>query len=568
MNNAIVIHLGGHNASNLYSAIRSDNIKNHFYATNRISVATNGFYQEMHGNLLIVIGTPLPFPVQIPGSWQAAMKELTRYDGVFIIFYWDSIAEKLVVCTDFLGLQPLYWTTSQEGVYFSSHTKLFNGDYDPAGWGAFLSLGYTLGNKTLTAGIERVPPASIIAVDAETRKIDCQNYWRLGARSFHASTSDVYEALNESMEKTVPAARFDHVLLMSGGFDSRLIACLLTRRKQQFHAVLVSHYDENLDAESRFANAMAKRLGFDCNFHAPARDFFSSSAYLDYLFESDSEIPSLYLFIAQVLQYVPANSSVWDGLLPGATLNLLPGASQPMSTRQEAPFFVTQGRGYDSAIWQAARQIFAERVAEQMWQSFQDNWAKEISKYMGDSDRDETSCFLLANRVRNRTGPNPFKVYQSKAQPLTPGMTRDYVECTMSIPHEKKKNHRFYREIFRRYFPEALEVPIVHGNTIERPEHFSPGFELFSILNHLHNSLKRRPRLMRYFGMNPSRYGFMSSSFLSLNAIYNENDPALNHEFLATLKAGDPAPPETLELLFHWRVWRWLHAGKLFDYLG
>lgn len=550
MQNDIVVHIGGLTARNLYSTIHTD-VADCFEAK-LISIETNAKWEEKKDNLLVTLGTPLPPITRIPDSFEDAINELSQYDGVFSFIFWDKVSEKIIVCTDPLGIQPLYWRKGDDGIIFSSQTKIFNTDYDPAGWGAFLSLGYALGNQTLTKGVERVPAACILIIDIPTQAVDCRNYWNLAAENRVVSLSDVYGALDDSMDKAISVAQFDQVLLMSGGFDSRLIACMLKQKKQLFKAIIISHYDENLDADAQFAKKMANELNIIYDFVIPNKNYFSSNAYLDYLFDSESEIPSLYLFISQAAQFIPHNTvSVWDGLLPGGTLKGRKGGFEL--------FFSERGMGYDSKTWDAARTVFANGIAEKMWVAFKDTWEKEISRYSDDSDG--TTKFFVEHRLRNRTGPNPFKIFQKKAQVFSPGMTRYYMDCAMSIPYEKKKDYKFYREIFLKYMPEALKIPLVHGNTIEHTNGFSLASRSLTLASAIHLFLKRRPRLMRCLFVDPGFRSFQPSCFLTIPSVMKEPDPVLNQNFLRKLQNGEKISPETKQLLFHWRVWRWLHGG-------
>jgi hypothetical protein len=559
MKNNIVVYIGGTEANELYSIIDPE-----FdplcveVDSDLISIATNANSKKKNAtNILITLGTPLPSVADIPDTWKDAINELPKFDGVFCFIYWDIIAGKVVVCTDFLGLQPLYWKRNSNEIIFSSHTKIFHADYDPAGWGSFLSLGYTIGNQTLTKGVERVPPACTLTIDILTLEIKYQNYWSLDIGPRKISITDVYNALDDSMNKAIAASQFEQTLLMSGGFDSRLIACMLKQKKQSFHAIIVSHYDENLDADGRFAQAMAEKLHITYELVVPEKSFFSNKDYLEYLFASESEVPSLYLFIAQVMQFVPP-TTVWDGLLPGGTLKGREGGF--------ALFFSKRGNGYDSKIWEAAKTIFSKGTAENLWEAFQDSWKKETSNYS--DDHYGAMNFFLEHRIRNRIGPNPFKVFQQKAQVLTPGVTRHYIDCAMAIPYEQKRDHKFYRQIFCKFLPEAMKVPLAHGNKIEHAKGLSLSSRFFSIASGFHNFLNNRPRLMGYLSMDPTSRHFKPSRFLDFPDVINAPDPAINSDFLRAIQQGKQVPTEFRHLLFHWRVWRWLHEGTFNERLG
>lgn len=501
--------------------------------------------------LLFYSGEPLTRPVTIPSSWDNAVKEFSAYDGIFNIFYLDKISRKFVVCTDFLGFQPLYWMTEGLNVYFSSHTKFFDCDYDPAGWGSFLSLGYTIGNSTLTSNVKRVPPASVIVVDLDSKNVSTRQYWSFSCGSAKKNIDILYESMVDSIDKAIAVANSDHFLLMSGGFDSRLIACSLKRRSCPFRGVIVSHYDENFDADARLAKALARQLNIPYDFHTPEKDYFSSKAYLDYLFNSDSEIASLYLFISQVAQYVP-QGTVWDGIIPGGSLKGNKGGFKI--------YLSSRMKKYEDPIWDAARKVFAKGVAEQMWQSFQDALHNEVSNYSDDSEG--VTLFNFQNRMRNRIAPNPFKIFQQNAQILTLGATKDFINCAMGFNYEEKMENKLYFKFLSRYFPEALKLPFAHGSNLVRFNKFNYSFDILFAANNVVNFLRRYPRLMSFIGLNLNKNSFTKSSFLDFVNVDFKNDRMLNHQFVIKLMQGEVISPIAMQIIFYWRIWQNIHQGN------
>ncbi|WP_148863833.1 asparagine synthetase B family protein [Marinobacter fonticola] len=530
------------------------------------SIATNGRVVEESDNVLVIVGTPLPSVSQVPKNWREAKEQLPAHDGVFSMLYWDREANKLVIISDFMGFYPLYVKRDQGRIYFSTATRAFEGDFDAAGWGTFITLGQTLGNATLTAGVERVAPASLMVIDLATREMEVTQYWRPEPHSTVPTVDQVHESLRSSTDQIIAAHKDDdHFVLMSGGFDSRLIACMLTRQNLSFRGVLVSHYDENLDAETRFGRAMAKKLGFSCEYRTADRDFFSSEEFLHYLFASDAETPSLYLFISQVLQFVPRGGVVWDGFIPGTLLkNAITDASP--ADRIELAFqdyLKRLGTPFDGKTWKAARQLFKPEIARQFEDAFQAQWESVTSEYA--NDEDGISDFHFDHRNRTRTLINPFKAFRTRAKTVTPGTTRDFVNLARSVPEQAKRDNDFYRKLYEHYYPEAYTVPLVKQNKLVPPKHFSPSFEAFRLLNKLHGRLSERPRLMRYLGIDPHKYRFRNSSFLDVPQLYDTPDPALNQDFLKKLQTGDVVSPAAVRLLFHWRAWRWLHEQRLYQ---
>ncbi|MCC5853722.1 MAG: hypothetical protein JJU30_12845 [Alkalimonas sp.] len=510
---------------------------------------------ENDGNFLLVLGSPLPAVTKVPTSWQDAVEKLSKIEGVYAALYWDQQAKKLVVCTDILGLQPLYYKECDGEIAFSDKTTAFTGEHSLAGWGAFLALGYTLGKDTLTENVYRVEPATIQVIDANNLSRDQQTYWAFDDSLPEATTSELQQALNQSVDlalKTYPVK--EHGILMSGGYDSRLIAYLLKSRGVQLNATIVSHYDENLDADARFAKSVVKHLQIPYTLKVPDQAFFSSKQYLEYLEASDAEIPSLYLFISQVSQFVSAEV-IWEGLLPGKTLK-----ASEVSFLQ---FKENNVKSFEHNIWRAAELVFGIEVAQGMWESFERRWYEETAKF---SDNGKgTALFNLAHRARNRVGINPFKVYQQQTKILMPGMSKAYIQAAMSISHERKQGHKLYQEIFGTYFPSALKFPVAHGSAIDLMHCKKTSAYLFDTAIKVSERLKQYPSIMRFLLPKPLK-GFAVSELINSDKLLGVAGAGIDNDFSHKLRNGEQVPEQALRLLFYWRVWQWLREKPLDTY--
>ncbi|EJI84208.1 hypothetical protein AEST_30420 [Alishewanella aestuarii B11] len=506
-----------------------------------------------HGdNLLLVLGTPLPAIATMPANWQDAIQQLPQREGVFAALFWDAQAKKLVICTDVLGLQPLYWQHCSGEVLLSDKTTAFLGSPDLAGWGAFLALGYPLGADTLTHGVKRLAPASVYVLERDGAVSQQHSYWQFDNAAAAASVGEVAAALEQSVDLALAAAPdAEHGILLSGGYDSRLIAFLLRKRKLQLQATIVSHYDENLDADARFAKAIARHLQIPFRIQLPEQNFFSSPTYLDYLECSDGEIPSLYLFISQVGQFIDA-PVVWEGLLPGKTLKA--------SEANFAAFWTANVKDFNHPQWRAAELVFGTEQAAAMWQAFTQRWQHEQATFPDTGEG--TARFNLAHRARNRVGPNPFKVYQQKATVLMPGMSRDYLQAAMSVPHSSKQQHQFYQQLFACHYPDALRFPVAHGSVVSRLQSRSLVDYGFLATLACFNRLSRYPRWMKRLGLQPA-VGFAKSGFLESCQLVGQADANLNPALLNAIAKGSELPESALRLLFYWRCWQALRQKPL-----
>jgi hypothetical protein len=507
------------------------------------------------GNLCFFTGSPINGPdVKEIVDADTAVQFFPRYDGAFTGIFLDEARHVLVVATDCLGMQPLYMQHTNGDLVLTSETKAMRGEADPSAWGAFISIGHPIGVRSLMQGLVRVPPASILIYDLARRRLDIRAYWRW------PEPSDAWRDYDflESLDRDVRAYASSHgagTVLLSGGFDSRLLLFLLKRAGIPADALSIAHADEHGDADGRLAQAVAKKIGIPLRRASPPSDFFSSQAYLDYLVASDAGFPSLDLFIAKVASQIDADV-VWDGLVPGFVFMPLhqPEGGFDAYLRQEI-------RGADSAIWRAAKMLFKPEVVAAMQEGFAKDLDNELSRLP--HDMHGLARFVIENRSRNRPAMNPLKVYPNRARAFVPGLSKDFMAHAATIPFQEKQHGWFYRGLFARLDRRALSVPFVSGGELLPGNRLSPSYYHERLRAEQNRLRSRHPRL--FFGRRQAQP--RHSTFLGEH-LFEDRDRWLSpssHEMLKTPQTGNRL---AWKLLFHWKVWQWVHEGTFEQKLG
>ncbi|HET7189684.1 MAG TPA: hypothetical protein VFI52_16140, partial [Gemmatimonadaceae bacterium] len=97
---------------------------------------------------------------------------LDRANGMFAIAVWDRQSKQLHLCRDRLGEKPLYYGWSRGVFLFGSELKglrahpAWDGAIDRGALTAYMRFGYVPAPYTIHAGIRKVPPGSVITLDA------------------------------------------------------------------------------------------------------------------------------------------------------------------------------------------------------------------------------------------------------------------------------------------------------------------------------------------------------------------------------------------------------------------
>ncbi len=547
--------------------------------------------EDPRGNVLMIAGVPIDLHGSLDSRLQdiltsdfhKASNSLRSLDGAFAAIFWDAGNQKLVIVTDSLGMQPLYIAERDGLLLLATELKAFpaSGLIDVemglAGWGAFVSLGFNIADHTQLAGVKRLEPATVMVYGPAAGSLESSVYWSLPEprremKLEDVDTGEMLGIMRHEIECYASHCRSGTVLL-SGGFDSRLILTLLRRLNIDCRALVLTHPEQGFGVDGKFAVRIARKLKcHNVERIFPSRDYYSSPSYLRYLVADEVAIPSMVLHMSTYLseQIKPEMKAVWDGLGPGFAF--APGYPLPGGF---ATYLADRCKDRDSLHWQATLSVFSHPLGQAMYETFRQLLAREMGKYTDDDFG--TARFQMANQMRGFLALSPLTVYANDALPFTPGLSKDLWDLAGSIPLSVTSHKKLYLRLFMQHLPEALSVPVCSGAKLLSHRAFTPGLWSRGRLNSLgawcRYHWRRLPRLP-VVGPTFSRSGLIPEAEKERNKLLDAvvllippDHPDLDADTVRTLqKAGPPYSwPARLgrRMLFYWQAWRWIMEGRL-----
>jgi asparagine synthase (glutamine-hydrolysing) len=229
-------------------------------------------YQELRENLLKkghVFRTKADTEVIVHLYEEYGEVGIQSLRGMFAFAIWDHKQQKLLLARDRVGIKPLYYGVTSQGVVFASEMKAILVDPQikreilPSTVDRFLTFGYVPGEETLLKGIYKLPPASFMVV--KNGKTEIKQYWDLHFSSSSVTLKDAEEQLLEILEESVRLHMIADVpvgFLLSGGVDSTAMLSLASQKTDRpISSYTVGFANSGVADERPFARLAAQKYG-------------------------------------------------------------------------------------------------------------------------------------------------------------------------------------------------------------------------------------------------------------------------------------------------------------------
>ena len=208
---------------------------------------------------------------------------IKRFLGMFAIAIWDLKAKTLFMARDRMGIKPLYYTFTKQGLRFASNTQALlatnaNNDIDTSIDPVALHHQFTLhavvpAPMTILKGIRKLEPAHTLLIK-ENGEQQLNRYWILDAtrekeeRTDEEWTEAIHESLKTAVRRRNAISDVPVGVLLSGGLDSSLLVGLLDEigiKDIPTYSIGFDDQPEEKGSEFEFSDAVVER--FNTNHH-------------------------------------------------------------------------------------------------------------------------------------------------------------------------------------------------------------------------------------------------------------------------------------------------------------
>lgn len=190
--------------------------------------------------------------------------------GMFGIALWDAPRKSLLLARDRLGIKPLYYWITDDGIAFCSELRSllaldqFPRDIDRLAVARYLALGYVPDPMSIFRGVRKLPPGHILTWDARNGA-RVERYWN-PVRPEDSALDEteavrelerlLMEVVGSHLESEVPLGAF-----LSGGIDSStVVACMARQMDRPVQTFSIGFEEEGFN-EAPDAAIVAAALG-------------------------------------------------------------------------------------------------------------------------------------------------------------------------------------------------------------------------------------------------------------------------------------------------------------------
>jgi asparagine synthase (glutamine-hydrolysing) len=180
-------------------------------------------------------------------------RALGLLEGMFALALWNDRDRRLLLARDRIGIKPLYYALLPGGFAFASEPKAIlalpgvAARLDPDALSDYLSYGYVPYERSMFAGIRKLPAAQSLQWDAATGRTEIASYWTLELTQVRDDPDELREKIDEAvrshMISDVPVGAF-----LSGGLDSSSVVSRAVRYTDHpLPSFTVAYRDGQLD---------------------------------------------------------------------------------------------------------------------------------------------------------------------------------------------------------------------------------------------------------------------------------------------------------------------------------
>ncbi len=358
------------------------------------------------------------------------------------------------------GLGAVYWMSEGGALYFASRidplvqaaTGPLSIDWDA--WSSIIAMRFPGADRTPFAEIRRLPPYAALGWRRRRPRIESPT-WPWTRTEPHLAAREAGEVLAQSLRDTAAAVGRPTLVPLSGGRDSRLLACAFAEAGFAARAVSVGD-DEGGTFEEDLAAPVAAALGLERDVLRPAaanypRNWLTRARLVEYQFADHAWLVPLSRHLAQ--QTLPVSDGfAIDALLGRGSRFFTPATLDGSDPRRASLALFDSMRRYGQA-----HRALAEHLREPAVARARDLFIEVAEEFEGHHSQ-ATLIFYRTRTVRG-IACYPTGLLGQRASIVAPAASLDFALATLSATGAARADDGLYRATFEALAPAVGRLP-------------------------------------------------------------------------------------------------------------
>jgi hypothetical protein len=365
--------------------------------------------------------------------------------------------ERTAIHSSASGFAPLYWLREGEAIYFATAadalargtSATLSVDWECVA--SVIAIGYPPGDGTLFSEIKRLDPLALLEQRPGSSPVVTGGdlaWAEVEPEGSGDVAGEIAVALREEIAALDPSDPVHCAL--SGGWDSRLLLCLLAERGLNVSAWTVD-MDTGHERESELATPVADGLGVPHTVVETSRrefvgDFEDTARLVEYLVSVRYNV-----FLTGLARCMPAGVTV-DGSGAGFVKgyrNLVPLGGEYEWSRGASGVFDHYAPAATALMRPGAWRAIRSTARRQ--------FAAEADRFAGHPAA--ATLGIYWTRTRRRTSPAPQAIFGARNPIAMPFLNDAVVRASLRAPQEAKAEGRLFRRVFELVNPAIGGLP-------------------------------------------------------------------------------------------------------------
>lgn len=405
------------------------------------------------------------------------MKLLRDINGIFLMVIYDSKKDKTYIINDRYAMEPLYYFCNSGQLVFASEIKavishgsikrVINWEY----WKDFFQYGYSMGDKTPFENIFYLPNASILSFQNGRSQI--LKYWDYSEINI-SDKLNLEAVINLGVKVLKNVFRRQStdlrkcIVFLSGGYDSRSIACSLKNfTKISFENISSNLHPSTGELDYILAKNVSNKLHIKNHFVGRPEEMYKKY-FSDHFLQLDG-LCTEHKWVLPLVDSLKEELPNFDGI--GADVMLrVPFLARNIIDEYDNEKLTTY---FNKQIVEKARRNRCKFIYKYFDSPFSvmlkpdsDSIYNEFKNI--DNVSNKVIIFYLKNRTKNSISILARNLIGRKIYSYFPFFDNEFVEFSLSILPRMKFFDHVYPKILKKAFPDAMKIPTTNDAPVKK----------------------------------------------------------------------------------------------------